>query len=258
MILDTILDHKKLEVAQRKADMPIRELKSRVWDAPAALGFAKRLKRSHNGVPAVIAEVKKASPSVGLIRPDFDPASIAVSYQAGGASAISVLTDERFFQGSTAYLREVKMAATLPVLRKDFIIDEYQVYESRVAGADAILLIVAALDADALASLMNRAAEIDLDCLVEVHNEAEMAVAVEVGAPVIGINNRDLQTFEVSIDTTARLLPMMPRAKKVSESGIHSREDMVRLGSMGVDAVLIGEALMRQDDIEGKLRELIG
>lgn len=238
--------------------MPIRELKSRVWDAPAALGFAKRLKRSHNGVPAVIAEVKKASPSVGLIRPDFDPASIAVSYQAGGASAISVLTDERFFQGSTAYLREVKMAATLPVLRKDFIIDEYQVYESRVAGADAILLIVAALDADALASLMNRAAEIDLDCLVEVHNEAEMAVAVEVGAPVIGINNRDLQTFEVSIDTTARLLPMMPRAKKVSESGIHSREDMVRLGSMGVDAVLIGEALMRQDDIEGKLRELIG
>ncbi len=258
MILDEILNHKKTEVAQRKAEMPLRELKSRVWDAPAALGFAKRLNRSDSGMPAVIAEVKKASPSAGVIRPDFDPESIARSYQAAGASAISVLTNEKFFQGSLAYLREVKKAVTLPVLRKDFIIDEYQIYEARVAGADAVLLIVSALESDELAHLMNRAAEIDLDCLVEVHDEAEMAVAVEVGAPVIGINNRNLQTFEVSLDTTQRLLPMIPRAKKVSESGIHSREDMKRLGSMGVDAVLIGEALMRQDDIEDKLRELIG
>lgn len=258
MILDTILEAKAIEVAQRKAAMPLRELQSRVWDAPPPLEFARRLARSESGVPAVIAEVKKASPSKGVIRADFDPEAIARSYEAAGAAAISVLTDTQFFQGSLGYLRQVKQAVSLPVLRKDFIIDDYQVYESRAAGADAILLIVAALERDALANLMNRATEIGMHCLVEVHDEAEMRVAIEVCAPIIGINNRNLQSFEVSLDTTAALLPMIPLAKKVSESGIFTREDMTRLGAMGVDAVLVGEALMRERDIEAKLRELIG
>jgi indole-3-glycerol phosphate synthase len=258
LILDTILEAKGIEVAQRKAAVPLRELQSRIWDAPAPLDFARRLVRNNSGVPAVIAEVKKASPSKGVIRPDFDPEAIARAYEAAGASAISVLTDEQFFQGSLGYLRQVKQVVSLPVLRKDFVIDEYQVFEARAAGADAILLIVAALDRDALVNLMNRATEIGLQCLVEVHNEREMETAVDVCAYLIGINNRNLYTFEVSLDTTAELLPMIPRAKKVSESGIFTREDMIRLGAMGVDAVLIGEALMRERDIESKLRELIG
>lgn len=258
MILDKILDEKKNEVAARKAMLPIRELKSRVSDAPVPLDFMRRLARNKAGIPAVIAEVKKASPSKGVIRPDFDPEAIAMSYEAAGASAISVLTDEKFFQGSLNFLRQVKKTVSLPVIRKDFIIDEYQVYEARAAGADAILLIVAALEKDTINQLMNRAAEIGMQCLVEVHNEQEMETAIDVGAPLIGINNRNLQTFEVSLDTTARLLPMIPRAKTVSESGIFTRDDMKRLGEMGVDAVLIGEALMRERDIEAKLRELIG
>ncbi len=277
MILDEILAAKKTEVESRMAAMPVRELKSRVSDAPAPLGFARRLTRNEIGIPAVIAEVKKASPSKGVIRPDFDPAAIARSYQAGGASCISVLTDERLFQGSLDYLRTVKRTVWLPVLRKDFIIDVYQVFEARVAGADAILLIVAALSKDALAHLMNVATQLGMDCLVEVHDEPEMETALDVGAPLIGINNRDLRNFEVSLGTTARLLPMVSRprdnARKgisqaiaspgggprtVSESGIFTRADMVELGGIGVDAVLIGEALMREDDIEAKLRELIG
>lgn len=273
MILDRILEHKLVEVQARKAAMPLRELKSRMGDAPAPLEFARKLTRTGVGSPAVIAEVKKASPSKGLIREDFDPVAIARSYEAAGAAAISVLTDEEFFQGSLAYLRQVKQAASLPVLRKDFIIDEYQVYEARAAGADAVLLIVAALEPDMLAHLMNCATEIGMDCLTEVHNEAELQVALEVCAPVVGINNRDLQTFEVSLDTTASLirnaaaLPLLgeraqaytnSKPKFVSESGIFTRDDMQRLGSLGVDAVLIGEALMRERDIEAKLRELIG
>lgn len=257
MILDKILSEKKIEVAKRQVEMPIRELKSKVSDAPMPLDFSKRLVRNSAGIPAVIAEVKKASPSKGIIRADFDPVAIAKAYEAAGASAISVLTDEKFFQGSLSYLRQIKSTVSLPVIRKDFIIDEYQVFEARTAGADAILLIVAALEKDTLAELMNRATEIGMQCLVEVHNESEMEVALDVGAPLIGINNRNLQTFEVTLDTTARLLPMIPRAKTVSESGIFTRADMEMLGKMGVDAVLIGEALMREQDIEAKLRELI-
>jgi len=258
MILDTILEEKRIEVDQRKTVMPLGELKSRISDAPIPLDFARRLVRNESGIPAVIAEVKKASPSKGLIRADFDPVAIAKSYEAAGAAAISVLTDVKFFQGSSDYLRQVKASISLPVLRKDFIIDEYQIFEARVAGADAILLIVAALEKDKLERFMNRAAEIGLQCLVEVHNEAEMDVAIDVGAPIIGINNRNLRTFDVGLDTTARLLPIIPRAKTVSESGIFTRGDMEMLGEMGVDAVLIGEALMREKDIEAKLRELIG
>jgi len=278
LILDRILEEKRIEVEARKSAMPMRELRSRISDAPLPLEFAKRLVRNESGIPAVIAEVKKASPSKGVIRADFDPEAIALSYEAAGASAISVLTDEKFFQGSLAYLRQVKQAVSLPVLRKDFMIDEYQVYEARAAGADAILLIVAALERDALVHLMNRATEIGLQCLTEVHDEAEMEIAVDICAPVIGINNRNLQTFDVSLDTTARLMRSAEygmrngesgkahiaecrtrtRGKFVSESGILTREDMERLGAMDVDAVLIGEALMRERDIEAKLRELIG
>lgn len=279
MILDRILEEKKAEVESRKAAMPVRELKSRLSDSPVPIDFAKRLVRNEAGIPAVIAEVKKASPSRGVIRPDFDPEAIACAYEAGGASAISVLTDEKFFQGSLAYLRQVKAAVSLPVLRKDFIVDEYQVYEARAAGADAILLIVAALERDALAHLMNKSTEIGLQCLTEVHDEAEMEVALDICAPVVGINNRNLRTFEVSLDTTERLLnavragmpgepasgagihPTIRTQGKitfVSESGIFTHEDMAKLGKIGVDAVLIGEALMRERDIEAKLRELIG
>ncbi|MCL5104275.1 MAG: indole-3-glycerol phosphate synthase TrpC [Armatimonadetes bacterium] len=271
MILDTILEEKRAEVERRSAAMPVRELKSRVSDAPTPIGFMRRLSRDASGLPAVIAEVKKASPSKGVIRPDFDPEAIARAYESAGASAISVLTDEKFFQGSLDFLRLVKRTVSLPVLRKDFIIDEYQVFESRTAGADAILLIVAALEKSVLAQLMNRATELGMDCLVEVHDEAEVDIALHVGAPLIGINNRNLQTFEVSLNTTERLLRSAEcgvrsgkfgvrtdGAKFVSESGIFTREDIVHLGELGVEAVLIGEALMREQDIEAKLRELIG
>lgn len=276
MILDKIIQEKIVEVEQRKAVLPLRELRSRVSDAPQPLDFAKRLVRNETGIPAVIAEVKKASPSKGLIRQDFDPRAIAASYESGGASAISVLTDEKFFQGSLEYMKFVKRTASIPVLRKDFLIDEYQVFEARTAGADAVLLIVAALEKEKLAELMNRATELGMYALVEVHDEHEMEIALDVCAPLIGINNRNLQTFEVSLDTSARLMQQFAsgyaasqnKAKKVamtggrprfvSESGIFTHDDLVRLGSMGVDAVLIGEALVREQDIEAKLQELIG
>jgi len=257
LILDRIVAAKRIELERRKQSIPVRELKSRMGDAPTPLDFAGRLSRNDYGLPAVIAEVKRASQSKGVIREDFDPVAIARTYEESGAAAVSVLTDEHFFQGSLAYLRRIKQAVSLPVLRKDFIIDEYQVYESRAAGADAILLIVAALQRETLVELMNRATEIGMQYVVEVHDEAEMRVAIDVCAPIIGINNRNLKTFEVSLDTTARLLPMIPRAKKVSESGIFTHGDMVRLGKIGVDAVLVGEALMRASDVGAKLRELI-
>lgn len=257
MILDRILEQKRLEVAQLKAACPMVEWRARIVPAPPPLRFARALNPSVNGIPAVIAEVKKASPSKGVIRADFDPVAIARAYEQAGASAISVLTDEQFFQGSLDYLRAVKGAVSLPVIRKDFIIDESQIFEARTAGADAVLLIVAALERDELVRLMECARGLGMDCLVEVHDEAEMETALGVGAGLIGINNRNLNTFEVSLDTTARLLPMAAGRRLVSESGIFTREDMTLLGGMGVDAVLIGEALMRQADVGAKLRELI-
>lgn len=268
VILDDILSHKRAEVQARKAAVPLAELAARAKDAPAPRDFAAGLKRNAAGLPAVIAEVKKASPSKGVIRPDFDPVAIAKAYERGGAAAISVLTDEEFFQGSLDYLTAVRQAVRLPVLRKDFIIDEYQIIEARAAGADAILLIVAALDKPQLAELMRCAHSLGLTTLVEIHDEAEMQTALEIEAFLIGINNRSLQTFEVTLDTTARLATTLfrdlsgtqrsgsPETRIVSESGIFTRADMAKLGAMGVDAVLIGEALMREQDIEAKLREL--
>ena len=273
MILDRILKEKEQEVAARKSARLISDVKADIGCAPEPLNFIGALNRNFLGIPAVIAEVKKASPSKGLIRPDFDPEAIAKSYESAGASAISVLTDEKFFQGSLDYLVQVRRSVSIPILRKDFLIDEYQVYEARAAGADAVLLIVAALEKDQLKTLMNTAGELGMDCLVEVHNEAEMEIALSATAPLLGINNRNLQTFDVSLETTERLLRSEKlstvadigsndlksrHAKVVSESGIFTRADMEMLGAMGVDAVLIGEALMRQNDIAAKLRELIG
>ncbi len=257
MILDTILEEKRTEVARRAAETPLVELKSRARDAAPPRDFAGGLVRNPSGTPAVIAEVKRASPSKGLIRADFDPVAIARCYEAAGASAISVLTDEKFFQGSLRYLMAVRQSVGLPVLRKDFLIDGYQVHEARAAGADAVLLIVAALDRDTLAELMDLAGELGMQCLVEVHDEREMETAVYAGATLIGINNRNLYTFEVSLETTKRLLPMARDRRVVSESGIFTSADLRTLGALGVDAVLIGEALMRERDIEAKLRELI-
>lgn len=258
MILDTILKEKRTEVARREAERPLAEIRARLVDSPAPRDFSAGLARSQSGVPAVIAEVKKASPSKGLIRADFDPVQIAKSYEAAGAAAISVLTDERFFQGSLAYLTAVREAVSLPVLRKDFLINDYQVFEARAAGADAVLLIVAALDRDTLRRLMDLASELGMQCLVEVHDQTEMETALATDAALIGINNRNLQTFEVSLDTTRRLSPMASGRKLVSESGIFTHADMEALAGIGLDAVLVGEALMRERDIEAKLRELIG
>lgn len=267
MILDRILEHKRAEVQARKALMPVQEIRARLGDVPPPLDFSRGLVRSSAGLPAVISEVKKASPSKGVIREDFDPVTIARAYESGGAAAISCLTDEEFFQGSLDYLTAIKSAVGLPVLRKDFIIDDYQIVEARAAGADAVLLIVAALDKDRLVRLAESAQGLGMQCLVETHDEPEMATALQIGAGLIGINNRNLNTFEVSLGTTKRLAPMVasfdklrmpPSAgsKLVSESGIFTRDDMARLGEIGVDAVLIGEALMRSDDIEARLREL--
>ena len=267
MILDTIIEHKKAEVAKRKAAISQVELKARVTDSPLPRDFAAKLTRNTVGLPAVIAEVKKASPSKGLIRADFDPVNIARAYHSGGAAAISVLTDEEFFQGSLSYLTKVREVVDLPVLRKDFIIDQYQLFEARAAGADAVLLIVAALDAELLNRLADQAQELGLQCLVEVHDEKEMETALTIGANIIGINNRNLQTFDVSLDTTRNLLSAWTNGsiacgssrrdiKIVSESGIFTRADMEMLGSLGTDAVLIGEALMRERNIEAKLKEL--
>jgi len=268
MILDRILDHKKRELAARMSAAPVEELRARLTDAPPALDFSHGLLRNTDGLPAVIAEVKKASPSKGVIREDFDPVPIAKAYEAGGAAAISVLTDEEFFQGSLEYLTAVKQAVSIPVVRKDFVIDNYQLVEARAAGADAVLLIVAALEMDTLARLLDLAGELGMQCLVETHDEREMETALEIGAGLIGINNRNLYTFDVTLETTKRLAPLvtsfdklrMPtsavKTRLVSESGIFTKEDMAKLGAAGVDAVLVGEALMRSEDIEAKLREL--
>lgn len=206
---------------------------------------------------ALIAEVKKASPSAGLIREDFDPAAIARAYEEGGARCISVLTDERFFGGSLEHLRAARDAVRLPVLRKDFILDEIQLLEARAWGADCVLLIVAALDSEGLAALAGKAHELGMDALVEVHDEEELGAALWAGADMIGINNRDLRTFEVSRDTTRRLAPLVPEGVMVvAESGISSRAEVQELKTWGVDAVLVGESLMRSPDIAAATREL--
>lgn len=254
-VLQRILKRKREEVRERSAKQPLSALLAQLEDAPAPRGFADALKaRIAAGHAAVIAEVKKASPSKGVIRADFKPAEIARSYQAGGAACLSVLTDVDFFQGSDAYLQQARAACQLPVLRKDFVIDPWQVAEARVLGADCILLIVAALNDEDMQALAQQALRLGMDVLIEAHDEAELMRALAVPAqdgrePLIGINNRDLRSFNVSLETTLGLLHRIPPQRLlVTESGIHNHEDVQRMRSANVQAFLVGESLMRADD----------
>ncbi|MCR4299994.1 MAG: indole-3-glycerol phosphate synthase TrpC [Sulfuricaulis sp.] len=257
-ILRKILARKAEEIADRARRLPLAELKNRLREASPPRGFLNAIRsRIASGRPAVIAEIKKASPSKGLLRADFRPAEIAQSYERHGATCLSVLTDEEFFQGSDAHLQQAREACVLPVLRKDFTIDAYQVYESRVLGADAILLIVAALDDSALHDLNALAQKLCLDVLVEVHNESELERALALQPALIGINNRDLRTFQTSLETTLGLLKKIPAdCVVVTESGIHAPDDVTRLRAEGVNAFLVGEAFMRADDPGIKLQEI--
>lgn len=257
-ILRRIVARKAEEVAERARRLPLRALSEQVERAPALRGFAEAIRaRVTAGEPAVIAEIKKASPSKGVLRADFRPEEIARSYGRHGATCLSVLTDVDFFQGSDEHLTTARAACALPVLRKDFTIDAYQVYEARVMGADAILLIVAALGDTQMHELAALARDLGLDVLVEVHDAAELERALAVPSPLIGINNRDLHTFEVSLATTLDLLPTIPKDRIViTESGIHAREQVARLRARGVNAFLVGETFMRAPDPGAALHDL--
>ncbi len=261
-VLHRILQRKAQEIAERSARTPLRELQARARDASPARGFAAAIEaRIAAGTPAVIAEIKKASPSKGVIREDFDPAAIARSYEAGGAACLSVLTDVDFFQGADAHLRQARAACGLPVLRKDFTIDPWQVVEARALGADCILLIVAALDDRQLDELSRQAFALGMDVLLEAHDAGELEralrIAPEDGRALLGVNNRDLRTFEVSLDTTLALKNAVPADRRlVAESGILAPDDVRRLRAAGIDAFLVGEALMRDPEPGAALRRL--
>lgn len=257
-ILRKIIARKLEEVAERRRRVSLGSLELAIGKQAPVRGFAAavqlQVKSEH---AAVIAEVKKASPSRGVIREDFQPAAIAASYQSGGASCLSVLTDVDFFQGSDEYLQQARAACALPVLRKDFTVDPYQVVEARAIGADAILLIAAALAQSQMLELAATAAEVGLDILVEVHDRAELDRALELTTPLLGINNRDLHTFETSLHTTLDLLPHMPDDRLVvTESGIHTTEHVALMQAHNVHAFLVGEAFMRAPDPGEKLKEL--
>jgi len=259
-MLDRIVMHKKKEVENAKANLPLSEIEIQARMATAPRGFINAIKTTQSqGEPALIAEIKKASPSKGMIREDFDPASLAQSYEAGGASCISVLTDVAFFQGHPVYLKEVRTASSLPVLRKDFMIDPYQVVEARAWGADCILVIMAAVDDSTAKALTNMANKWGMDVLVEVHDRQELERALKLNTVLIGINNRNLQTFDIKLETTEGLAPLIPQDRIiVSESGIGEPQDIARLGKVGVHTFLVGESLMRQDHVENATRRLLG
>lgn len=257
-ILKKILDRKAEEVAERRAARSQAELQELIADLPEARGFVHSMEiKLNNNQAAVIAEIKKASPSKGIIREDFFPAEIARSYEKGSAACLSVLTDVDFFQGSDCFIKEVKTASKLPVLRKDFIVDEYQVYESRAIGADCILLIAAALEQEHMRSLNDLARELGLDVLVEVHDRDELERALTLPNKLIGINNRDLNTFSTSLETTFSLLSYIPGDRiVVTESGIHTTDDVAAMRGHDVHAFLVGEALMKAEDPGLRLTEL--
>ena len=259
-ILARILARKREEIEEGGRRTPLAEMRRRASDAPPLRGFRAAIEaRIGDGHAAVIAEIKRASPSRGVIRQDFDPARIAAGYERGGAAALSVLTDRDFFQGAPDHLRAARAATTLPVLRKDFVIDPWQVHEARAMGADCVLLIVAALDDGALGDLAGLAGELALDTLVEVHDEAELDRALRIPAPLVGINNRDLRTFETSLATTERLAARVPADRRtVTESGIATREDVAGLRARGVHAFLVGEAFMSAPDPGERLAGLFG
>jgi indole-3-glycerol phosphate synthase len=266
MILDRILEHKRAELRHKQSRGYLSELKAKIRDVAAPLGFADTLDATRTAAsPALIAEVKKASPSLGLLRPEFEqqfePVVIADAYRRNGAAALSVLTDKEFFQGSLDYLWSVKEKVQLPVLNKEFMVGDVQFYEARAYGADAVLLIVAALDRRQLIDFHALAAELALDVLFETHHERELDTVLEwvPAARLIGINNRDLRTFSTDLAVTFRLAKRVPPGKLiVSESGIHKRDDVLRLIEAGVHAMLVGESLIRADDTGAKVKELLG
>lgn len=257
-ILQKIIRRKWEEIAERSVKVPTQLLCERVANLPPCRGFAQALQaKIKGGKAAVIAEVKKASPSKGVIREHFAPIEIARSYEKAGAACLSVLTDVDFFQGADEFLVQIHGACPLPILRKDFTVDAYQVYEARALGADCILLIVAGLEQRALVELHDLAREIGLDVLVEVHNGEELERALELSTPLVGINNRDLHTFATTLETTFSLLPFIPEGKLViTESGIRSREDVEAMMDRGVGSFLVGEALMRAANPEEAFRHL--
>lgn len=256
-ILKKILQTKAEEVAARRQLNSQAELAAKIADLQPCRGFAQAVRERSVSGPAVVAEVKRASPSAGLIRADFQPDAIAASYQRGGAACLSVLTDIQYFQGADEYLQQARAACELPVLRKDFVIDSWQLFESRWLGADCVLLIVAALEEQQLLELDLQAAELGLDVLVEVHDENELELALKTRATLIGVNNRDLHTFTTDLATSERLRPMIPAERlMVTESGIHTRDDVQRMRDADIHAFLVGEAFMRQPDPGAALQDL--
>jgi indole-3-glycerol phosphate synthase len=264
-ILDRILERTRVDVAAREAAVPLAALEARCRALPPPRDFAGAVRRPDGmgarraGNIRVIAECKKGSPSRGVIRADFRPADLARAYAAAGASAISVLTDGPFFQGSLEDLAAVRAAVELPILRKDFHVAPYQLWEARAAGADALLLIVAALSAEALSALLSLSRELGLAALVEVHDADDLQAALDAGATLVGVNNRDLRTFAVSLETTFRLLDRVPAdVVLVSESGIGAPAEVARLAAAGADAILVGEGLLRHADVGQALHRLLG
>jgi indole-3-glycerol phosphate synthase len=263
-ILEQIVQTKRLEVADRKANVPLEQLQETITTLGRPRNFFHALTQTPAKAMNVIAEIKKASPSAGVIRPDFDPVRIAQSYAEAGADALSILTDEKYFQGRLDYIHAVRDAVKLPVLRKDFIIDPYQVYESRAAGADAILLIAECLETSQMIDLQILATELRMTCLIEVHDMDNLMRVRDhvIGFPhrsysLLGINNRDLKTFKVDLGNTLRLAELVEdRSVLVSESGIQTRADVKKLVDAGVRAALVGETLMRSEDVAGTMREL--
>lgn len=257
-ILVKILNRKKEEIEERSAKVSIDDLKAKCEHADKVRGFIDSIESNiREGKPAIIAEIKKASPSKGVLREDFRPAEIAKTYAEHGAACLSILTDRDYFQGHEEYLMQARVSCDLPVIRKDFIIDPYQVYEARAISADCILLIVSALDDEALQSLYDLANELGMDVLMEVHDKQEMSRALSTGARLIGINNRNLRNFDTSLDTTLSMLDMVSDDHiLVTESGIHTREDVQLMRENNVNAFLVGEAFMRADDPGERLAEL--
>jgi indole-3-glycerol phosphate synthase len=258
-ILQEIVRHKQQEVVARRSRRSLTDLESELPPVSELRPFEAALReRINRQQPAVIAEIKKASPSKGLIRPDFDPVALARDYAEHGATCLSILTDEKYFQGHDDYLRQARAACELPVLRKDFMVEPYQLTESRWLGADCILLIVAALKQRLLGELYAAARELSLGVLVEVHDEAELDVALDLGTDLIGINNRDLHSFNTTLETTYRLLPRIPEGTLViTESGINSRDDVLAMQAHGVFGFLIGETFMRAEQPGEKLQEIV-